>query len=66
MEDPEHNNENINDQEREGSDNDLDGGDDADGGGKLEYVKKEYYARPYESPYGTENAVKAFTVKSTR
>lgn len=62
MEDPDPNAENMN----EGSDNELDGGDDDGGGGKQEYVKKEYYPRPYESPYGTENAVKAFTVKNTR
>ena len=66
MEDPEPNNENIDGQEREGSDNELDGADDADGGGKQEYVKKEYFARPYVSPYGTENVVKAYTVKNSR
>ena len=66
MEDPEPNAENVNDQNPEGSDNDLDGADDDAAGGKQEYVKKEYFARPYESPYGTDNVVRGYTVKNSR
>lgn len=31
-----------------------------------EYVKKEYVARPYVSPYGTENEVANIAPKNTR
>ena len=39
-------------------------GDDADA--KQEYVKKEFIARPYESPYGTLEEVESSIVKDTR
>jgi hypothetical protein len=31
-----------------------------------EYVKKEFVAKPYVSPYGTENEVASITPKNTR
>ena len=68
MEDPEPNTdqqENQDPAEKEGSDNDLGAGEEEDAA-KAEYVKKEYIARPYESPYGTENLVKAYAVRNSR
>jgi hypothetical protein len=42
------------------------GGDEGANEAKAEYVKKEYYARPYVSPYATENDVKGLTTKNSR
>ena len=56
----------VEDVEREGSENENENGEE---GGKEpvnEYVKKDYFARPYVSPYPTENDVKALTVKNNR
>lgn len=56
----------VEDVEREGSENENENGEE---GGKEpvnEYIKKEYFARPYVSPYPTENDVKALTVKNNR
>lgn len=43
-----------------------DAGEDGADAAKQEYVKKEFYARPYVSPYTTESDVKALTTKNTR
>ncbi len=56
----------IEDVEREGSENENEGGDEGANEAKAEYVKKEYYARPYVSPYATENDVKGLTTKNSR
>jgi hypothetical protein len=37
------------DVEREASENELEAGEDGDNQAKQEYVKKEYFARPYVS-----------------
>lgn len=50
--------------EREGSDNENEGGDEGGDQAKAEYVKKEYYPRPYVSPYPTETEVKSLTTKN--
>lgn len=52
--------------EREGSDAENEGGEDGDGQGKQEYVKKEFVARPYVSPYQTDSEVKGLIVKNSR
>ena len=54
------------DVDREGSDNEdnNNGGDDDQA--KQEYVKKEFFARPYVSPFTTETDVKALTTKNSR
>lgn len=52
------------DAEREGSDNENEAGDEGGDQTKAEYVKKEYYPRPYVSPYTTEAEVKSFTIKN--
>lgn len=54
--------------EREGSEGEGEGGDEEGDKGKQEYVKKEFFARPYVSPYGNEieNNVKGSIVKNTR
>ena len=47
----------------------MDGGMDDEGegdGGQAEYVKKEYFARPYKSPYNTEEEVEKFKIKNSR
>ena len=56
------------DGEREASEGEVEGGDEDGGQGKQEYVKKEFYARSYVSPYGneTENAVRGCIVKNSR
>ncbi len=50
--------------EREGSENENEAGEEAGDQAKQEYVKKEFFARPYVSPYNTENEVKALTTKN--
>jgi len=40
--------------------------DDGDNQAKQEYVKKEFFARPYVSPNNTEADVKALTTKNSR
>ena len=53
------------DNDREGSDAEGDGGED-DGQGKAEYVKKEFVARPYASPWNTDTDVKNLIIKNSR
>lgn len=50
-------------EEAEGSDV---GNDQEDEGEKKEYVKKEYFARPYNSDGVTEAEVEALIVKNSR
>lgn len=51
----------------ENSDNDNDGGEDGgDQNKQAEYVKKEFVAREYISPYNTEAEVRSLTVKNSR
>jgi len=50
--------------EREGSENENEAGEEAGDQAKQEYIKKEFLARPYVSPYNTENEVKALTTKN--
>jgi hypothetical protein len=52
--------------EREGSENENEAGEEAGDQAKQEYVKKEFFARPYVSPYNTENEVRALTTKNNR
>lgn len=54
------------DVEREGSDAENEGGEDGEGQGKQEYVKKEFVAQPYVSPYQTDLEVKGLITKNTR
>ncbi len=56
----------VEDVEREGSENENEAGEDGNNEAKAEYVKKEYFARPYVSPYGTETDVKGLTTKNSR
>lgn len=53
--------------EKEGSDVEGEGGDD-DGKEIKEqkYIKKEYFARPYISPHGTDDHVKSLIVRNQR
>ncbi|MFO0118126.1 MAG: hypothetical protein ACK521_11120 [bacterium] len=46
-----------------GSDNDMDGENGQDG---QEYVKKEFVARPYTSPYDTDKEVAGLTPANSR
>lgn len=49
------------------SDNDNDGGEDGNDQNKqAEYVKKEFIAREYVSPFNTESEVRSLTVKNSR
>ena len=50
----------------EDAEGDGDGEGDEDGDAKAEYVKKEYFARPYESPYGTLEDVEKSIVSNSR
>ena len=50
------------DVDREGSDNEVDAGDEDGGAPKLEYVRKDFFARPYASPFGTDGDVKNLIV----
>jgi hypothetical protein len=52
--------------EKEGSDAEGDGNEDDGGQAKLEYVKKEFYARPYASPWNTDTDVKNLITKNSR
>lgn len=58
----------VEDVEREGSENENEAGEEGANEAKAEYIKKEFYARPYVSPYGvaTENDVKSLTTKNSR
>jgi hypothetical protein len=56
----------VEDVEREGSENENEAGEEGNNEAKAEYIKKEYYARPYVSQYGTENDVKSLTTKNSR
>jgi hypothetical protein len=50
----------------EGSDVENDNIDDANDQNKQEYVKKEYFAQPYVSPWNTDNEVRAMATKNSR
>ncbi len=52
--------------EREGSEAENEAGEEAGDQAKVEYVKKEFFAKPYVSPYNTENEVRALTTKNNR
>jgi len=52
--------------EREGSDVENEAGEEAGDKVQQEYVKKEFFAKPYVSPYNTENEVRALTTKNNR
>ena len=56
----------VEDVEREGSENENEAGDDGGNEAKAEYVKKEYFAKPYVSQYNTENDVRALNTKNSR
>lgn len=44
----------------------MSGDGDEDGDGKQEYVKKEYFARPYESTSGVLEEVENSIIKNSR
>lgn len=50
-------------QEEQGSDFEMDGEDKQE---VSEYIKKEFVARPYVSPYETEKDVQMLNPKNTR
>jgi hypothetical protein len=54
--------------DREGSENENEAGEEGDNQDKKEYVKKEFFARPYTSKFGnaSENEVRALTTKNQR
>ena len=56
----------LEDVEREGSENENEAGEEGGNEPKAEYVKKEFFAKPYVSPFGTENDVKALSTKNSR
>jgi len=51
--------------ERDGSENEGEGGEEGENQAKLEYVKKEFVARPYANA-ATEVEVRSLTTKNTR
>ena len=53
------------DVEREQSENEIEGDGEGDNQAKQEYVKKEYFARPYNAPQ-TEAEVRSLTTKNSR
>lgn len=54
--------------DREGSENENEAGEEGDNQDKKEYVKKEFFAKPYVSKFGnaSENEVRALTTKNQR
>jgi hypothetical protein len=54
--------------DREGSENENEAGEEGDNQDKKEYVKKEFFARPYTSKFGnaSETEVRALTTKNQR
>ena len=50
-------------EEAQGSDFDMEGDDNKE---STEYVKKEFHARPYVSPYNTEDDVNKLNPKNSR
>ena len=64
MEDPELQNDQIIDEDHSGDERDGDGDDAA--AAKAEYVKKEFVARPYASPWETDKQVKNLIVRNQR
>lgn len=45
---------------------DMENDGEEDEGPAPEFVKKEYFARPYESPYGTDKLIEAEKVRNSR
>jgi hypothetical protein len=52
--------------DREGSENENEAGEEGDNQDKKEYVKKEFFAKPYVSKFGnaSETEVRALTTKN--
>jgi hypothetical protein len=54
--------------DREGSENENEAGEEGDNQDKKEYVKKEFFAKPYVSKFGnaSETEVRSLTTKNQR
>lgn len=54
--------------DREGSENENEAGEEGDNKETKEYVKKEFFAKPYTSKFGnaSENEVRSLTTKNQR